>query len=73
METNYPSFSNGDLMNDIEKHLRCDCENVGKDSYHNGVETVWVIDVNDDSYVYYSEQDRDSDYGKLNKFLTINH
>ena len=60
---------NGDLKTDLEKHLRADQIELEKDEYHNTEEYVWVIDLNDDSYVYYDEYTRNLDFDYIKQYF----
>lgn len=65
------NFSHSQLRFDTEKHLSSDSIMINKVDlfYHNTDEHIWVIDINDDCYIYYSEAERDKDYSiAINQF-----
>ncbi|MBP7109739.1 MAG: hypothetical protein KBA90_14360 [Chitinophagaceae bacterium] len=63
-------FFNGDLQMDAEKHLRTDNFEIKKDEAENDGELMYYLDVNDDSYFYHNESDRDFDYARAKRLFT---
>lgn len=69
-----PTFHNKDLQNDISKILDYDDITLSYDditlSYHNE-DHLYYLDVNDNGYGYGSKKERDSDYEKLKKYISL--
>ena len=60
---------NGDLAFDLEKIKGYDKPKIKKDGYENE-EVVYTIEVNDNSYMYLNNKDRDEDFVMLKKHLS---
>lgn len=62
-----PTFHNKDLQNDISKILDYDDITL---SYYNE-DHYYYLDVNDNGYGYGSKKERDADYEKLKKYISL--
>jgi len=64
-------FNNNDLNNDTEKHLRAD--EIRFDKWvddQNQHYDIFYLSVNDDSYFYANESDRDFDFANAKRLFT---
>jgi len=64
-----PYFHNGDLRNDFPRLMDEPALAIGRDKIDNDGEPYWYLDVDDRSYSYGNEKERDADYITLVKAL----
>ena len=65
-------FYNGDLQTDAGKHLRADNIVISKSVEKNDTSKVYYLDINDNSYFYYSQSERDFDFANAKRLFTKN-